>query len=297
MNGREASQRENNMKAVRLGVLALLASAAAAPALAADMPVKARPMPAVVAMYNWSGVYIGGNVGYSWGRSETDVSYFTNPAGAPITPPAGSLTSARTNLDGWLAGGQIGANWQFGQWLFGVEADAQWSGQRGSSNFLCAATVIGGACVPGVTALPAGVTGTALGLSQDLEWFGTARLRLGWLPTQTLLLYATGGLAFGEVETSGILTSFTACCGVATVAGTISETKLGWTVGAGIEGVISGPWTAKLEYLYMDLGSVSGSFVTPTTPGIRAAFSSDITDHILRVGLNYRFMPTGMSRM
>ena len=284
-------------KAVGLGVLALLASAAAAPALAADMPVKARPMPAVVAMYDWSGIYIGGNVGYSWGRSETDVSYFTSPAGVPITPPAGSLTSARTNLDGWLAGGQIGANWQFGQWLVGVEADAQWSGQRGSSNFLCAATLIGGACLPGLTFLPAGVTGTALGLSQDLEWFGTARLRFGWLPTQTVLLYATGGLAFGEVETTGILASFTPN-GVATAAvGTVSETKFGWTVGAGIEAVISGPWTAKLEYLYMDLGSFDGSFVTTTTPGIRAAFSSDITDHILRVGLNYRFMPTGGSRM
>ena len=294
---------EDAMKAFQLSAIALLAVAAATPSLAADMPVKARPMPAMVPLYDWSGWYIGGNVGYSWGRSRTDVSYFT-AAGTPIAPPPGSVTSSDTKLDGWLGGGQIGANWQSGQWLFGVEADIQWSGQKGSADFLCArtavigATVVPSACLPGVTALiPAGVPGASLALNQDLEWFGTARLRVGWLPAPTWLLYVTGGLAFGEIETNATLVGINANLAAVTATTTSSETKWGWTVGGGIEGVISGPWTGKIEYLYMDLGTVNGAVALPP-PGIQATYSSRITDNILRVGLNYRFLPTApMSRM
>lgn len=66
--------------------------------------------------------------------------------------------------------------------------------------------------------------------------------------------------------------------------------RIGWTVGAGVEGMISGPWTAKLEYLYMDLGNYSGgSYTLAPLSNIRANGDSSFTDHILRVGLNYRF--------
>jgi outer membrane immunogenic protein len=92
-------------------------------------------------------------------------------------------------------------------------------------------------------------------------------------------LYATGGLAYGGVNTSETIggTAFSA-----------TDTRVGYTVGAGIEGALGGNWTAKLEYLYVDLGRVSGSF-TPAGGVITSAYSSRITDNVLRVGVNYKF--------
>jgi len=94
-------------------------------------------------------------------------------------------------------------------------------------------------------------------------------------------------LAYGEVDSSAVIGL------AATPFGTISNTHVGWTVGAGIEGMIGGGWTARLEYLYVDLGTTSGSFAT--TIGalgggvVTENFSSRITDNILRVGINYKF--------
>jgi outer membrane immunogenic protein len=124
-----------------------------------------------------------------------------------------------------------------------------------------------------------------LSLNQKLEWFGTVRGRAGVLVSPTVLLYATGGLAYGEVKTSEIIG------GLAGFSN--SDTRVGYTVGAGIEGVIGGNWTAKLEYLYVDLGRTSGSFLT-TIPALGGGFltstyRSRITDNVLRVGLNYKF--------
>ena len=108
---------------------------------------------------------------------------------------------------------------------------------------------------PGLTALPAGVTGTSLTVDQHLEWFGTVRGRAGILATPRVLLYATGGLAYGSFKTTGAFAGVTpAGIAVGSVAST-SDTRLGWTVGAGIEGKITNNWSAKLEYLYMDFDS------------------------------------------
>ena len=194
-------------------LLSALLVASAVPALAADLPVKARPMPAPVVVWNWDGFYIGLNGGYSWGRSRTSVGYFNTATGLPIVPPVGSITDATFNLNGGVFGGQIGYNWQSSNWVFGLEADAQWSGQRGSANFLCAAggavvpgaAVLPGPCLPGSTFLPPGTVGATLSIDQRLEWFGTLRGRLGVLVTPSVLLYGTGGLAFGSVKTDALL--------------------------------------------------------------------------------------------
>jgi outer membrane immunogenic protein len=277
------------MKKPLLGVIAILALAVSSSAQAADMPtempVKAAP---IDPPWSWTGLYVGGNVGYSWGKSDTDVAYATSPGGVPIVPPAGSITGASTNLDGAIAGGQIGYNWQNGNWVGGIEADLQWSGQSGSSNYLCAGTVTGGVCLPGLTFLPAGATGSALSLGQKLQWFDTLRGRLGFTPAPKWLVYATGGLAVGGIDTNAALASFTPV-GVATLAtASNSSTKAGWTVGVGVEALLSGHWTGKIEYLYMDYGTVSGSVIN-TPAGIMANYSSRITDNVLRAGLNYHF--------
>jgi outer membrane immunogenic protein len=185
-----------------------------------------------------------------------------------------------------VGGGQIGYNWQWSNVVLGVEADIQASGQKGDAAFLCPGTV----CNVGLTAIPAANAPVAGTFNQKLDWFGTLRGRAGITVTPTILAYVTGGLAYGHIETDGILTGFTAG-GLATSSAFSSDkTKTGWTVGGGIEGRITGNWTGKVEYLYMDLGTVdtTGLLTTNFIP-IRAQFSSKITDNIVRVGVNYKF--------
>jgi len=245
---------------------------------AADLAARPYTKAPVIAapIYDWTGFYIGGNIGYSWGRSQDTIS-LANGAGTILF----SDTASR-NMNGVVGGGQIGYNWQMQSWLWGLEADIQGSGQKASRDFICPT----GVCTPnfGVIAVFPGPA-VPVTLTQKLDWFGTVRGRVGVLASPTVLLYATGGLAYGDVQTS------------ATIAGlgitSSSNTKVGWTVGAGIEGAIGGNWTAKLEYLYMDIGRTSGTFAT--TVGafgggfLASSYNSRITDNILRVGVNYRF--------
>jgi outer membrane immunogenic protein len=279
-------------KIVSAGIGLLALAGAMQPAAAADIAVKApvyKAPPFVVDAWNWTGFYVGLNGGYSWGRSRTDVTYFTVPGGVPIVPPPGSITSANFNLNGGVFGAQAGYNWQSGSWVGGIETDIQWSGQKGSADFLCAVIpVAGGPCLPGATFAPAGATGATLHIDQNLQWFGTLRGRIGGLVTPSVLAYLTGGLAYGEIKTAGTLGGFTPG-GVATaVAFSNNVTKAGWTIGGGLEGRLGGNWTGKVEYLYMDLGTVSGT-VNNAPAGIGANWSSRITDNIFRVGVNYHF--------
>jgi outer membrane immunogenic protein len=268
------------MKRIWIGVAAI-ASLVTSSALAADLA--ARPYTKAPVMidpgYNWTGFYVGGNVGYSWGRS-SDTSTLTNGAGTVL------FTSIdRTNLDGIVGGGQIGYNWQVQNWLWGLEADIQGTDEKGSRGFTCPTAV----CTPSVQGnLALVIAGPAVpgALNQKIDWFGTVRGRVGVLATPKVLFYATGGLAYGEVKTSETI-------GLVPVSFSSTNTKAGYAVGAGVEGVIGGNWTAKLEYLYIDLGRVSGSFLT-TIPALGGGFltsnySSRITDNVLRVGVNYKF--------
>jgi outer membrane immunogenic protein len=261
-----------------LMTVAVFATLAGGPAIAADMALKAAP-PAPV--YNWTGFYIGGNVGYSWGTSDSTVN-FLDPAGFVIASSSGSFS-----LDGVIGGGQIGYNWQTGSWVWGLEADIQASGQNGTGTFTCAA----GCSVLGP------VTET---LNQKIDWFGTARGRLGFTVTPTLLLYATGGLAYGDIETNGTISDPTTF--------STHALKSGWTAGGGIEDHVTPNWSVKLEYLFMDLGNVSSNGAITTgviIPGVPhnciaacpvnhlsttfASSGSGITDSILRLGVNYKF--------
>lgn len=280
-------------------LLSALLVAASVPALAAELPVKAPPPPPPPPpVYNWTGFYAGVNGGYSFGRARSSVSFLT-PGAAFIVPPAGSVLNHRTNLNGGVAGGQIGWNWQINNlWVLGFEADGQWSGEKGTSNFLCAATVPGGSvCVPGVTALPIGVNGTTVVADTKIQWFGTARGRAGitFAPTmfgfQSALLYATGGIAFGGVKTEAALVGVTPGGTRVAFAGERGDTRVGWTVGGGIEASLWTNWTAKVEYLYVDLSSIDTA-VRPATFPIGAVVTSRITDNVIRAGFNYQFAPT-----
>jgi outer membrane immunogenic protein len=249
-------------------------------AFAADLPMQTytkTPM-FVEPVFNWTGFYVGGNIGYSWGRS-SDSSTLTNTAGTLLFASTGT-----TNLNGVVGGGQFGYNWQVQNWVWGLEADIQGTNEKGSRNFTCPA----GVCVPGPLINIAVIPGppVPVALNQKIDWFGTVRGRAGVLATPTLLLYATGGLAYGQVNSSDSI-------GVVPTAFSTNATNVGWTAGAGIEGVIGGNWTARLEYLYVDLGRVNGAFLTTIVPvggGVLSAnYSSHITDNIVRVGINYKF--------
>ena len=277
------------MKKLLLGSAAVFALAMGGSAVAADLPVKAPvyKAPVVAPPYDWTGFYIGLNGGYSWGRSATD-----------FTAAGVSLLSTTQDLNGWVFGGQVGYNWQFNRnWLFGLEADLQATGQRGTLGL--PGVTVGPICPgPAAVALPCTTTTTTASFEQKLPWLGTARARFGFLPSDQWLLYVTGGLAFGEIESTGTINTTTTTAflpagpvvatTVASASASANTTRAGWTVGAGAEWVISGPWTAKVEYLYVDLGNVSNSFA-----GLGAfaplGTSSHVTDNIARIGVNYRF--------
>ena len=277
--------------------LILVASLGVTSALAADLPVRTYTKAPVYVDpgYNWSGFYVGGNIGYSWGHAATDgnqtgtqsVSEFTAitniliPGFPVVTTLPTTPLSGRANVNGFIGGGQAGYNWQRGTWLFGLEGDIQGSGERGSSD-VCAITA---GCA----------TGTGLFTANyQLDWFGTLRGRIGFLPTDRVLLYATGGLAYGGLSATAPLIPLS-----------WGSTGVGWTVGAGAEAAIDHNWSIKLEYLYMDLGDVGDGSTTATNvvtqPGVpirrttvttttlTSAFGTRFTDNILRVGVNYRF--------
>jgi outer membrane immunogenic protein len=268
------------MKRVVTATIGLLAFAAA-PALAADLPVKAPPVPMAPVM-NWTGFYIGVNGGYSWGRSSRDLNFF-NPLNGVIIA---SGTGGGRDLNGGVFGGQLGYNWQTANWVFGIETDAQWTGQKGSTSVLC--PVAG--CFPAIAIAPGGAR-TAATLDDKLEWFGTFRGRGGVLVTPSVLLYVTGGLAYGSLQTDVALSSFTATGIPVTIGATRSTDKFGWTIGGGIESMFAANWTAKLEFLYMDLGSISNSVVLPVAAGfpLGANVTSRVTDSVIRGGINYKF--------
>ena len=155
-------------------------------AFAADLPIPYTRAPMFVEpVFNWTGFYVGGNIGYSWGRS-SDTSTLTNTAGTALLTSTGT-----TDLNGVVGGGQIGYNWQIQNWVWGLEADIQGTNEKGTRNFICPA----GVCIPTPPAILAPVAGIAVpvALNQKIDWFGTVRGRAGVLATPTLLLYATGG--------------------------------------------------------------------------------------------------------
>ena len=262
-------------------VACIFATTAFAADLAPRTYTKAPPM-IVDPGYNWTGFYAGINGGYSWGRAGETV-----PVGAPFASFA-----SRQQVDGGLAGGQIGYNWQVDpKWVLGLEADAQWTGERGSSNFFLG-TFRGP--TPGNDFNF--VTSAAVDNETKLPWFATFRGRAGFLADPSLLLYVTGGLAVGEVsyrtqttttfQLFGPGTAGTTPQGPAVTAATAfseNQTRVGWVVGGGLEKKFSRDWSAKLEYLYMDLGSKT--YFGGTANAVDVSFH----DQIVRAGINYQF--------
>ena len=233
--------------------------------------------------WTWAGFYVGGTIGYGWGKSNTDTA-FSDPVSA------GQLfaTNGSRKLEGAIGGAQGGYNWVAGNVLAGVEADLNYSGQRARMRASCPGEV----CNPALVGVVSDASVLALSeQGQKLEWFATLRGRLGATVTPGALAYVTGGLAVGEVMTSGTVFGFDGDGNPVNTIVSSHNTKAGWTVGGGIEGRLAGNWTAKLEYLYLDLGSVSTVPTPAANSTVAVAFNSRVTDNIVRAGINYKFDP------
>jgi outer membrane immunogenic protein len=197
----------------------------AAPAMAADMPVKAPP-PVVVAAFSWTGCYVGVHGGYGWGRKKW------SDAGGEFT---------EHDVDGWLVGGQVGCNfWQRDRWVLGIEGQASWADIDGSSTLGDPAT-------------------THFNYHSKTDILGTIALRLGYAVDRTLF-FAKGGVAFAHDKHREDL-----LVGNLLISTSDSEKYLrwGWMVGGGIEYAFTGNWSTKIEYNYMHLGREDVQFCAP----------------------------------
>ncbi len=283
------------MNRLPVAVAALAMSATCA--LAADVVVES---PAYKAADSWTGVYVGANLGGVWGKSDARTTATPAVASGYVVPADiptfNAVGTQHLNASSFFTGGvQAGYNYQIGAMgLVGIEADFQ--------SFSTKASASAGAVYPTFT--PASFTITS---NVSTDWLATLRGRLGIAATRDWLVYGTGGLAVGQVTGSW---SFTDNCGLVPACGgsfvpgpnvaegaSASATKFGWTVGAGAEVRLTSNWSVKAEYLYVNLGSVSA-----TTTIKDAAFlafygantnvfthSLNVSDHIGRAGLNYRF--------
>jgi outer membrane immunogenic protein len=264
---------------------------------AADLPrgpAVSAPVMAPPAVNPWTGFYFGGNVGYSAGRVENSTSSTVlSGSNAGLT----STTDTERSLTGVIGGGQIGWNWNLApNWIWGVEADFQGSDQKsnGSSISLDNVTPTTGA-LAGITTTQT----TTVTAEQKLDWFGTVRGRVGWMMGNTLW-YGTGGYAYGRVEATNSTTRLPAIPGTGgsislAGAGTATATKSGWAAGLGAESKLWGNWTWRLEYLFVDLGTLTNAYNVLATSGSTSGnaashfvATSKFQDHIFRVGLNYR---------
>ena len=245
---------------------------------AADLaPVYKSPAPIAS---NWSGFYVGGSLGGRW----ADSTWTTTAIGDPQGPADPTTTPASFNGSTFRIAAYLGYNWQFApQWLVGLEADAGWA-QR-------TITLAG---IPGT--FGTGGQGVDLGAtafdssSVKLGWDGSLRGRIGFLVAPTWLLYATGGLAWQHVSINATCDGsfFNASWCVAVRNEAASTTRLGWTVGGGIETLFWNNWLLRAEYRYADYGSIDHGFFADASID-QVVMTQSLRTNTGLVGLAYKF--------
>lgn len=240
----KTGNKRSEFRCFTFAAAAVAATAALTPSvLAADLPVKSRTEPVVQLL--WTGYYVGVHGGWGWGTSRVD---------DPLFRPADTRPEYKS--DGPIAGGQIGANWQFGNVVAGVELDASWTSLRSVSSNI----------VPIPGAFSQGV---------EIHALATAAARLGYA-MGPWLFYAKGGGAYAYMD---ITTAITAQGPIST-----TENRFGVTGGAGVEVAFLRNVSAKVEYNYLYFPEQSYSFVTPATVG-----TVDHYVHLVKAGINVRF--------
>jgi outer membrane immunogenic protein len=291
------------------GAMALAGTAFAAEPAPTPPPVYVPPPPM------WTGFYIGANAGYEWAASRsvqtTTVPAFAAPTWATERALSSALATgtAFVNPNGFIGGGQIGYNYQFANswfansWLannlvVGIEADFQGiAGSNRSGSFSGSGVPVG---------FPAETINSFVISTKKLDYLGTVRGRVGFLLMPTLLVYGTGGLAYGDTNPStSIFQANLPFAPQFASFGSLSNTRVGWTAGGGFEWMFLPNWSAKVEYLYYDLGTVTYGLgplafshidrsLTISGGGplqfSSASFSSTrFNGNVVRAGINYHF--------
>jgi len=267
------------MKKLSFATVAAFGSLIATSSFAADMAVKAPPVVAPTCV--WCGWYIGANAGWvgSAGGNFSNTGTDTGGGGLGTVLAAGALPGSVSNsVNGFIGGGQVGYNWQTGNWLVGLEADFDGVSAKSTT------TVV----FPGVPFVPFTTT-----YAHQLDWLSTVRGRVGVLASPNFLLYATGGLAIGEVKTGNAFICPTCGPPASTEPSTVNTdttTRVGGTVGAGAEWMFAPKWSLKAEYLYAELGRTN-STITYTYGVATSTLTSSIRNsfNIARAGVNYHF--------
>lgn len=243
----------NRMSIVRkmlLGGAASVGILTSGAAFAADLPSRQiEPVAPITApVFSWTGFYVGVNAGYAWNTND-DNGTFVN----------GGYYKSNNDDGGFTGGGQIGYNYQIDQFVIGVEADINYADLKGDSNNAWSYT-------------------GAASTSNGIEWFGTVRARVGFAIDRALI-YGTGGFAYGGGGNDngfvydGIYYSQD------------SDTRTGWTIGAGVEYAFTDNITARVEGLYVNLGKEDQNYFVPTVYNKR----KDTEFGVIRAGLNYKF--------
>src|SRR5262245_10827277 len=275
-------------KRLALACVALGLTPAASPAGELSVAPLYRPVPFVPRQtVEWTGLTFGANAGYGWGTASTTTAFFGDtPATTTLSPFAGGVTtpfgrgvtelsntgvSGSGRLSGPLAGGQIGFNWQAGWAVFGAEVDAQWTGLRSS--------------------FPSGCD-TATCFASDavrVKSLLTGRGRFG-VAFDWFMPYVTAGAALASVSDDLVLT----IGGVTGAFDSHTGSRLGWTAGAGVDIALTSNWSARFEYLYVNVDDIQTTARIPNVLGLGStAMGIQVHDSILRVGVNYRFGPRG----
>jgi outer membrane immunogenic protein len=224
--------------------------AATGSALAADLPSR-RPPPVFVPppIFSWTGFYIGGDIGYAWGRDSVNTPFFAG----------GVADFASNSPQGVIGGGHIGYNYQINQFVLGIEGDVQGTNFRNN--------------------IASFATGSVYGTNVPIEASVRGRIGYAW---DRALFYATGGAAFGDIKhtyTGGLIAPV-AFGGVVST----EKTQVGWTVGGGVEYALSNNWSVRGEYRYTDFGNQTDTVLfTGATP------QHHLIEHAVRVGFSYKF--------
>jgi len=268
------------MRRVAIFAAAAMGAALTQSALAADLGVRAAPPvyapPAVVAP-TWTGVYIGFNGGWGWSTANNNTLTLSpsTPVGALGAFPVTTFGGNNGNANGPVFGGQLGYNYQAGNWVFGVEGDVDGANIRNNNG--------GAVAVPALGTLGSGF------INAKQEWLASIRGRLGytWGPG---MIYVTGGGAWTGVKVDGGATIASATT-IATGTFDQSSTLSGWVVGAGYEWMIAPNWALRGEYLYYGFNnSTSGGTLTfPITGANVTGNTGKLNTSVVRVGLDYKF--------
>lgn len=236
--------------------------------------------PAIAAQPSWTGLYFGGHVGWATGGWDLNLSA---PGSWPVYYDSEFIPATRSvDDDSWLGGLQIGFNRQHGSIVWGVEADVSWTDLNANGSFTDKPN---GACAPNPC--------TKWDVNTSMDVFGTVRGRLGVLVSPQLLVYGTGGLAWGQADIKVAATHNP--LGVTEPGPRVSGeyNHIGWTAGGGAEWMFAPDWTLKAEYMYVDLGKekyVPTGTTTPTsTTPWNEVIPAELDFHTVRLGLNYKF--------